>query len=154
MALPVQLESPASFWRSEGWRPSVQLRPAEFPQVYSYDVQLVFGVFQYPIAALLSSERIWSSITTFQAKSFLVSMLLIVLWSIYHRPMNNHGVDASSRCGISWIRSNFQREFYFHQLSIKTFSLPDSFLMTSRCQCIVTELEMMTLSVHTCCGGD
>ena len=70
MALLVPLETPASFWRSEEWRQIVQLRVV----VIMNAVQLVFWVFQYPFAALLSLEHIWKETTAHLARSFLVSM--------------------------------------------------------------------------------
>ena len=60
----------------------------------------------------------------------------LVCWSICHPSVNC--VDVCSACGISSIRSNFQRECYFHHCSKnhRYCSLPNCYLLVSRSQCI------------------
>ena len=65
-------------------------------------------------------------------------------------PVNYLGVDACSRCGISCIRSNCQKEFYVHQCSLHHRycprpNCPNWLWFASRSQCNSKELGMMAL---------
>ena len=57
MALLFSLSSPASYWRSEPWRQSLQPRREEYRDCSSSDVQLVLVSFQTSVAALVSIEH-------------------------------------------------------------------------------------------------
>ena len=62
-----------SRFRSNGVQ-ILQLRWEEYRKNSFYDVQLVFGVFQLSIPAVLSFEHIWTNTTTLLVKSFPVSI--------------------------------------------------------------------------------
>ena len=60
MASLVPLEFPTSLWRSEQWRQILPLRQEEYRDVSSSRMQFVFGIYQYPTAALLYFDHIWT----------------------------------------------------------------------------------------------
>ena len=91
--------------------------------------------------------------TTFLAKSSLSSMSLVFFGSLFHPPMKNAGVVACSEFAKIVDPVQFSERSLFPSMFCKSsiHSLPhyrNRFLFAPRRQFVLTELGMMTLSVH------